>query len=1047
MAVSQPNATIKEPDISQLVNNGVVYELAVHADEERNAIRAICHTVSEQGAYSLLFDHIVEASADPDVEYECPHAVHVQDRYFVVTWLGTERTVGSDLMGAWLDVEDLDATQTWTAITPITISDQGLYDVKQIHGLAGTSEYMLAYSIGSEIVVRRVNSIAFTGNVWNETLTTDHDPNILGVFGDGTITGAGDGGACVVYQKSVAAVPGYLVAHSLNMTDGGDAADVTIFSPDPTDGAQFANVGICRVTDANAASADPRVAVVAEYMDLSLTGPAGEARYAHAVVGVEVGIDTSPAKIGNDHSTYNLTMLSKPYAYRDAGGDYSVYCGLGYKTHIAEGAGDPGANWAQSVGFICDTGFQHWGAAANTVRPRPVANYNELVDARVAGASPADGSYDWAGTGLIVQARRANHLSNWIPGHPYLVNTRKSRTVVWPFWNRLQVVPNSGGEGFEPLGLTFKAITHVLEDPWTVDRDVGDFGEPTTNFHGCNHTSLYDNDATRDALVIAGGTPMSYDGQQIVELGFPWVPEIIDVAATAGGAMTASSTYLYVAVWEWTDSAGQLHRSGNGFPHSVDLGVGEGSTTLTIRTLTIGNREASWLYPNTQDVVLAIYRTRANSNTYLRLFSVPGSASAPANTPLNDPTTWMIQVVDDQADSSIVGGPDFRFAGATMDELPPEQPPASHVCAVWKNRVWLATGSHLWYSKEILPSPATGKIAPEFSSALRYDLSVVRGPVTGLQPLDDFLVVFSRDGVYSLQGDGADNLGQNATLILNVVQEGTGCIEPRSITPTPAGLVFQSYKGMYALPSDGAVDFQRLGGPIEDLVREAGNVRSGTHLEDRHVAAFVCNGDVDDEPRVLKWDYLIGQWSTAEIEPPNTTQWLSSTAGGCSWRGNERDLSHVVLCQGSLLIERGKDDATPFMETTDAGSLRPVRLDIETGWISLAQIAGVMRLYEIGTQLADSTNAVNVELDVDVDGDYSTASPEFRFWGVTDSEAAPNYLRYRPTTQKLSSFRLRVYEPSGMTEAADVKFLGATARVGIKRGVKRVGDAQIGRIP
>ena len=1047
MSVSQPHAGVREPDISQLINTGVVYELVAFADSNSNTVRAKCWTVSEQGAYALLFDTTVATEADPSVQLECVHAVHVQDRYFVVTWLGTDRGGGGcELRGAWLDVQDLDSGATWTTITPISIDDSGLYDAKQIEGLAaGSSQYMLAYAIStSQCTVRRVNSIAFTGNVWNESLDTDHAPNILGVHGDGTITSTdpGIGGACIVYQRN-GDDPGLLVCHTMNMHDGGDAADLVIFTP-PTDGAQFANVGIARVTDEHTNSEDPRVAVIAEYDDVSLGAVPTEARYAHAVIGIEVQITTTPAVIGNRHRTYNVTMLSKPYAYKDAHDDYSVYCALGYKTHINDSL-TTGNNWAQNVGFICDMGFQHWGATAHTVRPRPVANYNELVDSRISGASPADGAYDWVSDG-VVQARRANHLSNWIPGHPYLVNTRKSRTTVWPFWNRMQGVPSSTGEGLEPLGSTFKAVTHVLEDPWTVDRDHTDFGEPDANFHGCNHTSLYDNDSTQDALIIAGGTPMIYDGQQLVELGFPWVPEIIDLAASGGGGLTPSSTYIYLGVWEWTDNAGQVHRSGYGFPHTIELGALESAVTLTVRTLTIGNREATWLYPHAQSVVLAIYRTRADDSNFLRLFAVPGSTSSPTNIPVNDPTTWAITVIDDQSDSSFIGGPDFPFAGNSQSELAPEQPPASHVVAVWKNRVWLATDSHLWYSKEIRPSSATGKIAPEFSSGLRFELANVRGPVTGLQPLNDFLVIFTRDGVYSLQGEGADDLGQNSQLILNVVQEGTGCIEPRSITPTPAGTVFQAYKGMYMLPGDGQVDFQRVGAPIEDLIREGGNVRSGTHLEDRHVAAFVANGDVTDEPRVLKWDYLVGQWSTAEILPPNATAWLSSTAGGCSWRGNERDLSHVVLCQGDLLIERGRDDATPFMETNSAGSDRPVRMDIETGWISMAQIAGVVRLYELGIQLADSTNAVHAELDVDVNGSYSTSSPEGRHWGDIDTTAAPNYCRFCPATQKLSSFRLRVYEPT-MTEAADVKFLGVTARVGIKRGLRRVGDAQIGRVP
>jgi hypothetical protein len=280
-----------------------------------------------------------------------------------------------------------------------------------------------------------------------------------------------------------------------------------------------------------------------------------------------------------------------------------------------------------------------------------------------------------------------------------------------------------------------------------------------------------------------------------------------------------------------------------------------------------------------------------------------------------------------------------------------------------------------------------------------------------------------------------------SSLSLQVLHEGTGCIEPRSIALTPAGIIFQSYKGMYLLDKSGQLDFISTGAPVEDLIRTAGNVRSGEHLPDRHLVAFVANGAVADSPSVIKYDYYHRMWSTAELQPPNTDTWLSSTAAGCVWRGNERDASHVVLCQGGLLIERGKDDTTPYRDEDDGGAIEPILLDIRTGWIPLAGIMGYKRVREIGvqTEVVGTARDFYADIDVDIDGTFGTALQE-----VHTFTSPGGYVRVRPRTPKMSAFRLRLYEPSSVASAENRKINGIAVHIGRKKGPRKVADTQQG---
>lgn len=1048
MPITQAYAGATTPDIAQLDASGVTYRLLAWSTGD--TVRARCYAVHEQGQETLLFDNVV-ATAGAVHSVDSVRCVSVADQYLVVLWLDRDDFAGTyELCHAWKDVENTSAVQSWTAAAPITIDDAGLYDVKQIENPAATSEYMIAYATsGTAVQVRRVTGSIITASAWSVSVTTDHADRVLAVHADSQVAN-NNGGVCIVYQGTGAAAND-LMMHVLDFNDGTVVGATTLIAGNTT---EYAAVGIA-LTSLPAAPANARVGIVAEREEqLAPVVTLGEEAYVHSIVCIEASIVAFSGVLGNFHVTHNLNLLSKPYSYVDAEGDRHLYCGLGYKTVRTN------ADWVQFVGLICDMGLQHWGDAENTIRPRHVATYpNANVDTQPHGACPeTSGQITPGGIG-----KRTNHISNWVPGPNWLTDTRKSRAVAWPGWRKLESdvvydigpMGQGGGIKVEPAGATISETIHYLEDPWTVNRDPLDYQQPDVNFHGANPLSLYANEEVQDELLIAGGTPCLYDGQAIVELGFPWNPEIVSVETDlTGTGLIGAGEYRYVAVYEWTDTRGQLHRSGPGEPFTYDA-PGNEAATIIVRTMTIGSKEAAWLYPNAADIKIAIYRTNPSDPAIFRRLhasELPGHTAA--DLPSNDPTSWAIEVTDNINELAHGLCPPITFLdggnGDFFSELAPMTPPAAHLVANWRNRAWLAASEEktLWYSKENLPTAATGRIAPEFNIALRFLLDVCKGDVTGLQTLDDSLVIFTRDGIYALTGEAADALGTvgSSSLILQVLHEGTGCIEPRSIVRVPAGIIFQSYKGMYLLDKGGSLDHASTGAQVIQLTNLAGNVRSGSYLEDRHVVAFVTNSDVEDGPQVAKYDYFQRVWYTAELEPPNTDEWLSSTAGGCSWRGNERDLSHVTLCQGGLLIERGKDDTTPFLDERDDGQLRPVRIDVESGWISLAELGGVKRLYEIGIHVADSTNAIHAELDVDVDGDYSVASPEAHQWGDIDTTAAPNYCRLRPITQKLTSFRLRVYEPT-MTEAADVKLIGFTARLGMKRGTRRVGDAQIGTRP
>lgn len=1044
-------AGAQDPCCTMLEAGGVAYFMVAFAAgvESRNAesggtrVVAQIYAIQEQGQRVLLSESTV-ASATVAHVFDSVRCVHVASRYLVVYFLDRDTTADTyGLEARYVDTQAFDSAISWVALDDITPDDAGLFDVKQVDNPTGTSEYMLTWaSSTTECIVRRVISNDHTniptGITWSTTLTTNHADRILAVHGDGAVT-ANAGGAAIAYQDT----DNDLIVHTLDYSDGTDNGVVTAVASTV---AEYGAAGLCK-TNSPASPTSARVAVVAERFTTLAPVVAPEDDYAHQVVCRQVSITATPAAMDNAHVTDNLNMMSKPYSYTDAEGTRHVYCGLGYCSVWFDNP------YRQMNAFICDMGFQHWSAASSTVRPRPVATYPyQNIDTRNHGYCPETTS----GIGSNI-GRRMNHLSNFALGPSYLCDLRKARVVAWPAWGAVVSI-NAGdldGDGthdtrLEPTHAAVKAIWQLLEDAWTYNRDVTDYAQPSINFHSSNALSLYSNAEVQDELMIAGGAPQHYDGARLCEVGFAWTPEIVDVQTDAAGTNIPAGNYRYVAVYEWRDSRGQLHRSGHSNTHGYSAPGSDGAT-ITVRCMNIGNRDAAWIYPTATPIMIALYRTTlANPNIFRRVYGTVQTGFTPQDMPVNDPTSWAVNITDNVSNVVLDSAAPLNFIdGGNAEqytELPPMTPPAAHLVANYQNRAWLMASEEreLWYSKENLATPATGRIAPEFHTALRYLLDVVDGEATGLHPLDDDLIIFTRDGIYALSGTGPDALGGStggatAQYSLQVLHKGTGCIEPRSIVEVPQGIMFQSYKGITLLDRGKELDFISAGSPVEDLVRTAGNVRAAAYLPDRWTVVFVANQNVTDTPLLLKWDFYHRMWSTAPLEPPNATAWLSSTAGGVAWRGNERDASMAVACQGGLLIERGKDDATPYQDENDAGGAEEICMDIETGWINVAGIAGIKRVREIGvqTEVVGTAQTMQFQIHYDDDGSYSLASPETK-----QLTSCPAYVRLRPRQQRMSAFRLRIVEPSGVAASENRKIVSFSIRIAVKKGLRKVAVAQ-----
>lgn len=453
-------------------------------------------------------------------------------------------------------------------------------------------------------------------------------------------------------------------------------------------------------------------------------------------------------------------------------------------------------------------------------------------------------------------------------------------------------------------------------------------------------------------LHVAGGFLSMYDGISFVEHGFFLYPETLRMVTAPG----AGHTYSYVAVYEWNDNQGNLHRSAPGNALEVvtttPISSGGGAMVIAVPTLRLTAKQNDFLTPTRTPVRLVLYRTVDLGTAYFR--SAIGAAW------LNDPTVDYVEITDSTEDADLVEP--IYTTGGVLENI--AAPPCAAL-TVHRNRIVLLDSENpltLWFSKLV-----TQGIPAEFNDAFTIAIDPAGGDTTALGTLDDKLIVFKRASLAYVSGPGPDSTGAQAGDFSDAqsITTACGCTNPRSVVMTPVGLMFQSTKGIYLLGRDLSVSY--VGAAVERYNAET--VTSGVLLEDANQVRFTLGNNT-----ALVYDYNM-------LDEQGVGQWSVYT---------NVDAIDSVIWQG--LHSYLRDDGCAFVETpgvfTDAGSHIP--LGLTTAWLQFGGVQGFQRVRELlvlGEYFGPHKLQVQIAYDFDPEfaqtvliapaepGSYGSASP------------------------------------------------------------------------
>ena len=434
-------------------------------------------------------------------------------------------------------------------------------------------------------------------------------------------------------------------------------------------------------------------------------------------------------------------------------------------------------------------------------------------------------------------------------------------------------------------------------------------------------------------LNVAGGFLISYDGQTVNENGFHLFPDYVETNwSTTGGSIAAqpdgstnTNAYYYQVTYEWTDAKGNIIRSAPSVPVSVTTtGSGTtGSIAVSVPCLQLTTKTK---------VKIVIYRWSVGQQTYHQVTSITSPT-------LNEPGTDSITYLDTLADSSIVGNSIIYTTGGVVEDI---GAPACNATALFDDRLWLIDAEDtnlLWYSKQVIEgTPVEMSDLFTLYIAPTTGAQGSTGPLACISAMDDKLIMFKENAIYYLNGTGPDNTGANSQYSQPIFVTSTvGSANQNSIILTPAGLMFQSDKGIWLLGRDLSTSY--IGAPVEAF--NSSLVNSALVIPGTNQVRFTLSGGI-----TLMYDYYFGQWTTF-----SNIAAISSTL----YQGLHTYLSP----QGTVLQE------TPGTYT-DNGN--PTLMSFTTSWYSLANLQGFERayfFYLLGTYYSPHKLQIGIAYDYD----------------------------------------------------------------------------------
>lgn len=534
--------------------------------------------------------------------------------------------------------------------------------------------------------------------------------------------------------------------------------------------------------------------------------------------------------------------------------------------------------------------------------------------------------------------------------------------------------------------------------------------------------------------VMSGGKVFTYDNNVPQDLGFYDSPclFVADIAGTL-----AAGTYNYVAVYEYKDYLGRSHYSRVSRPASITIAV---ARSINLSTLFPNVCDHDPIPYNIADfsstIIVRYYRTTSGGTQYYLV------AKTTAGNPVND----------SMSDATLVSQPQlFRQPGTQGSAVDRYPPLAGRHVVQHKDRVFYARGSQVYYSSFMVDGEA-----PWFNPGFSFYVPGGTGDITALASMDGVLVIFKRDAVFIVDGDGPPENGGSGTEFSPPRRMMTefGCQDHRTLVYTPLGLMYRSDIGFVVLDRSMQVKFigdriQRTadaypysGGACYDTVSGRAMFAVGSAVgQDGRIGS-------NSGGRILAYDVTSDAWTTYKSYINGTSEGLIDVCLANLRIPATIGVSHsgTVVVANQYYLYFSADWSIPDWKDQDS-TYTPFKM--ETGWIKLDSAQDRIRVSDFILLAKKMTNHA---IKISVAYDYSDTYAYSKVWEPAAINAAsPEQLELQVPKQAVTAVRFKIEDqapadtatyPIGTGNGPDI--LAVSVKVGKRGGGPKLASEQKG---
>ncbi len=498
-----------------------------------------------------------------------------------------------------------------------------------------------------------------------------------------------------------------------------------------------------------------------------------------------------------------------------------------------------------------------------------------------------------------------------------------------------------------------------------------------------------------DDVALSGSPPSFYDGAHVSEIGFFQKPTILSNTINAGlpGPDSTTGNYNYVAIFEQMDDRGQWHQSDISLPFLPNPQPVSHAVVLVCSTLGATNR---MVYTGTpadtpQSIRVVFYRTTAGGTIYYR---VPGSETA------NAPSAQSITFTDAITDDFLLahGIPLYTQPGIPNVAQAKVTPPCFTAMFTHGNRLIGLNAKSVWFSGEYVLGDGFW-----FADAFQFAVEGGDGDLVAGASMDGAMVLFKRNAIAFVDGSGPPDNGAGGDFSPpQFIAADVGCIEPRSVVLTPAGVMFQSLRGIEML-SRGRSLSTYFGSHAEATLAANPVVTSAVLDEAKATVKFTCMPSESATTGVeIVWDYVHNIWLTDTADSGTAVR--SAIMAGHQ-PGTVPVYTWLAAAAGDIYQE-----STSLY--TDAGGY--VSGSITSPWVKMSGLQGYGRTCGVSLLLESRTAC---DILVTIRQDYRSDVVQTRLFTAAEiaTLGTPTELYVTFKTQKCSSFQVTLEDatPTG----------------------------------